>query len=80
MHVFVVPLLSYCSTKTKLHKELEWKGFFEVISKAKLIQLQARALNPNVFHPFDFCFFIFLDAEQNEDVEMASQKPGKVQF
>lgn len=79
MHVFVVPLLSYCSTKTKLHKEMEWKGCLRWYRKAKLIQLPGTSTEHKCF-PLFWIPLLFLDAAGNEDVEMASQNPGIVQL
>lgn len=61
--------------KDKVPQRDRMKRLFEVISKPRLIRLQTRGLNTNVFLPF-WIPLLFLDAGGNEDVEMASQNPG----
>lgn len=65
--------------KDKVTQRHGMKRLFEVISKAKLIQLPGTSTERKCF-PLFWIPLLFLDAAGNEDVEMASQNPGIVQL
>lgn len=69
------PSLSYCGTKTKLHKEIEWKARLRWYWKPSRFSASGSRWTQMLFTQI---LLFFLDVVGNADVEMESQNPGTV--